>query len=40
MGDRTICRSERLMPNEDVRRPLSVAPAMIIGKVMVTGRAR
>ena len=40
IGDRTICRSERLMPNEDVRRPLRVAPAMIIGNVMAIGRAR
>jgi hypothetical protein len=40
IGDRTICRSQRLMPNEDVRRPLRVAPAMITGNVMVTGRAR
>jgi hypothetical protein len=40
IGDRTICRSERLMPNEDVRRPLSVAPAMIIGKVIARGRER
>jgi hypothetical protein len=40
IGERTICRSERLMPNEDVRRPLSVAPAMIIGKVIARGRER
>jgi hypothetical protein len=40
IGERTICRSERLMPNEDVRRPLSVAPVMIIGKVIARGRER
>ena len=40
IGDRTICRSERVMPNDDVRRPLRVAPAMITGKVIAKGRAR
>jgi hypothetical protein len=40
IGERTIWRSERLIPNEDVRRPLSVAPAMIVGKVIARGSAR
>jgi hypothetical protein len=40
IGDSAICRSERVMPNDDVRRPDTVAPAMIAGKVMATGKAR
>ena len=40
IGERAICRSERVMPNDDVRRPDTVAPAMIAGKVMATGSAR
>ena len=39
-GERTICRSERVMPNGDVRQPLRVAPAMMTGKVMARGSAR
>jgi hypothetical protein len=40
IGERTICRSERVMPKGDVRQQLRVAPAMMTGKVMARGSAR
>ena len=40
IGERTISRSERVMPNVDVRRPLRVAAAIIADIVMAKGRAR
>ena len=40
IGERAIWRSERVMPNEVVRRPDKVPPAMIAGNVIASGSAR